>query len=100
MQDHLFQHQLQHAGVQIQASTCLGKPTYCPLHSLSSFHLHQTACESPDQPAARRRGESERMVRCLFEIARAMAPSTIFIDEVDRYTLGPPSLLRTRCTHP
>ena len=29
------------------------------------------------------RGESERMVRCLFEMARELAPATIFIDEVD-----------------
>ncbi|XP_047044688.1 katanin p60 ATPase-containing subunit A1-like [Lolium rigidum] len=28
-------------------------------------------------------GEGERMVRCLFELARAHAPSTIFIDEID-----------------
>jgi ATP-dependent 26S proteasome regulatory subunit len=29
------------------------------------------------------RGESEHMVRCLFELARAYASSTIFINEID-----------------
>ncbi|XP_051216919.1 katanin p60 ATPase-containing subunit A1-like [Lolium perenne] len=33
--------------------------------------------------ASKWRGEGVRMVRCLFELARAHAPSTIFIDEID-----------------
>jgi len=33
--------------------------------------------------ASKYRGESERMVRCIFDLARLHAPSFIFIDEID-----------------
>ena len=38
--------------------------------------------------ASKWRGESERMVRVMFAMARAKAPATIFIDEVDALCSG------------
>ena len=45
--------------------------------NLSFFHVSSATL------ASKYRGESERMVRCLFDLARQQSPSIIFIDEID-----------------
>lgn len=45
--------------------------------NVSFFHVSSATL------ASKYRGESERMVRCLFDLARQNSPSIIFIDEID-----------------
>ena len=49
----------------------------CSLNQSSFFNCPSSSLVS------KYRGESEKIVRCLFEAARLMAPSVVFLDEVD-----------------
>lgn len=49
----------------------------CSLNRSSFFNCPSSSLTS------KYRGESEKIVRCLFEAARLMAPTVIFLDEVD-----------------
>jgi AAA+ superfamily predicted ATPase len=58
-------------------------PVKCVISWFSILLSKSTYCAGRYIPASKYRGESERMVRILFDLARHHAPSTIFIDEID-----------------
>lgn len=60
------------------ATECAGRVTF--------FNVHSSSVTS------KWRGESEKYIRCLFEVARQHSPSIIFIDEIEGLTTSRDSL--------
>lgn len=84
MQNHLLQRFISNTGLEVQVQRTEGTLVFALLshtshESFSELYYPYTDAMLVDCL----RGESERMVRCLFEMARAAAPAIIFIDEID-----------------